>query len=240
MHPQISENRFSGTQKVFCINFDEISCQKLDILYGVTWSLSPVAWILCIRLLTMQENNFILFSWMRPGMYALPTYTLFLWQSEILTSMPHTPARLQAARRRVTHCYWSCFSSFLFLAFTCWFIHGSDLKSHSFVLEEVPGGDLHLQCRQGVSSDPTLFMFHPVLACLSARTRVLVARQQAAPLQLPSPAPPGESHGLSRQLLQHYLGLPQSKQPGIHTHTWRRDESTILCPQFMKVMVLWL
>lgn len=157
---------------------------------------------------------------MCPSMCSLPTGTLFLWQTGILTSMPRTPARLRAARGRVTHCYSSCFSSFLFLAFTFWFIHGSDLKSRSFVLEEAPGGDLHFWCRQGVSSDPTLFMFHPLL---SALIRVLVARQHAAPLQLPSPAPPGESQGVPRQLLQHHLGLPQSEQPGIHTHTWRRD-----------------
>lgn len=207
----IRKHRFAEIQKAFCVNFDEISGQKLEIFFGVTWSLSPVGWILCTRLLNVQENTFILFSRMRPGMCALPTGALFLWQFEILTSMPRTPARLRAARGRVTHCYSSCFSSSLFLAFTFWFIHGSDLKSRSFVLEEAPGEDLHLQCRQGVSSDPTLFMFHPVLVCLSVLIRVLLARQHAAPLQLLQENP-------EVLLLQHHPGLPQSKQIGIHAH----------------------
>lgn len=154
----IRKHIYRNTKKAFCVNFGEISGQKLEILFAVTWSLrefSAHASPTCRRTPS---------SWARPGMCALPTGGLFLWQFEILTSMPCTPARLRAARGRVTHCYSSCFSSsLLFLAFTFWFIHGSDLKGRSFALEE----DLHLQRRQGVSSDPPLFMFCPVLACLS-------------------------------------------------------------------------
>lgn len=53
----------------------------------------------------------------------------------------------------------SCFSPFTF-----WFILGSDLKSRCFVLEEAAGGDLHLQCRQRVSSDLPFFV--PSCSCL--------------------------------------------------------------------------
>lgn len=210
------EKHIFTTQKAFCVNFDEIFGQKLRFYSASPDLLAPLREFSAHAFLTCRRTPS---SWARRGMCALPTGALFLWQSEILTSMRRTPARLRAARGRVTHCYSSCFSSSLFLAFTFWFIHGSDLKGRSFALEE----DLYLQCRQGVSSDPPLFMFRPVLVCLSALIRLLVARQRAAPLQLPSAAPPGESRGVLRQLLQHHLGLPQSEQPGIHVHTLKHD-----------------
>lgn len=89
--------------------------------------------------------------------------SLTVWNPDINASHPSEAVGGSRQSRTLSFKF---LSRFMFLAFAFWFIHGSDLKRRSLVLEEALGGDLRLQCRQVVSSDPFL-MFHPVLVCLS-------------------------------------------------------------------------